>query len=370
MSGYDLYGGKPPHQKVDTSVEAAEAIQPEVNRLHQLVIERISSVGSSTDDELEDALGLPHQTVSARRRELVLKGVLFDSGERRPTKHGKKAIVWTLQAPESALAPEPVARPHSYLRCLPPLPEPEEVKRYKAYLTRLSKWVATELADEKTEYQVGTNVLRGNLIGRGELAFYLDAGWAKRIFSDKGLFTDVGAGFWKVAQLPPEDSPSEPSEWSGPRPGEDITGSAIQRTIDTLSRFDPPNWKSRWLEGDEWMRIHPVVVSALTYAQSRGIEKPLVPLQERAFLESMADEEEALQTIGIWLTNTRAVLEAHGRFQTAIKDRSMAGLYPGDLLLFRDNVIRAVETPHKVSDSFAFTRRLLLERGILHGKKS
>jgi hypothetical protein len=47
-----------------------------------------------TDDELEQATGWRHQTVSARRRELVLLGKVKDSGKRRPTRSGRSATVW------------------------------------------------------------------------------------------------------------------------------------------------------------------------------------------------------------------------------------------------------------------------------------
>ena len=50
-----------------------------------------------TDDELEVRLALLHQTASARRRALVQKGLIVDSGETRPTRSGRKATVWVLR---------------------------------------------------------------------------------------------------------------------------------------------------------------------------------------------------------------------------------------------------------------------------------
>ena len=57
-------------------------------------------VGSEgfTDDELEVRLELLHQTASARRRALVQKGLLVDSGETRPTRSGRQATVWVLRS--------------------------------------------------------------------------------------------------------------------------------------------------------------------------------------------------------------------------------------------------------------------------------
>lgn len=49
-----------------------------------------------TDDQLERALGGLHQTVSAARRGLVLKGLVKDSGRRRMTRTGRPAVVWVL----------------------------------------------------------------------------------------------------------------------------------------------------------------------------------------------------------------------------------------------------------------------------------
>jgi hypothetical protein len=46
-----------------------------------------------TSDELEWLTGWPHQTASARLRELVLTGVAYDSTDRRPTRHGRMAVV-------------------------------------------------------------------------------------------------------------------------------------------------------------------------------------------------------------------------------------------------------------------------------------
>ena len=47
----------------------------------------------STDEEAEDALGLPHQTVSAVRGELVKAGAVVDTDLCRWTRSGKKATV-------------------------------------------------------------------------------------------------------------------------------------------------------------------------------------------------------------------------------------------------------------------------------------
>ena len=63
-------------------------------RVHDLI--RDAGERGSTDEELETAMGLAHQTISARRRGLVRKGFVVDSGRERPTRSGRSAVVWVL----------------------------------------------------------------------------------------------------------------------------------------------------------------------------------------------------------------------------------------------------------------------------------
>lgn len=94
--GYDLYGGTPPHERQsDTSLAAAVSILPHVGTYQRMVYDWIAGQGprGATDDEIELALGLRHQSASARRRELVLLGVLERVGT-RPTRSGRQAVIW------------------------------------------------------------------------------------------------------------------------------------------------------------------------------------------------------------------------------------------------------------------------------------
>ena len=50
--------------------------------------------GAKTCDEVENELKLRHQTASSQIRELVKKGMLEDSEEKRYTRSKRKAIVW------------------------------------------------------------------------------------------------------------------------------------------------------------------------------------------------------------------------------------------------------------------------------------
>ena len=94
-----LYDGLPPHERAsDTSQAAAISMIPRIGTLRRRVYDAIAEVGEHgiTDDALETRLGLRHQTVSARRRELVLLGLLRRVGERR-TSSGRLAAVWTIR---------------------------------------------------------------------------------------------------------------------------------------------------------------------------------------------------------------------------------------------------------------------------------
>jgi hypothetical protein len=90
---YDLYGGLPPHSDGETSLEAAKALLPRVTKLGKKVYARLREA-PSTSKELEAGLGWEHETVSARIRELVLKGRVVWSGEVRKNPSGRNAKVW------------------------------------------------------------------------------------------------------------------------------------------------------------------------------------------------------------------------------------------------------------------------------------
>lgn len=91
---YDLYGGLPPHQKVDTSKNAAMSMLSKAGVIREEVFNAIGD--GSTCDEVEQTLDLKHQTASPRLRELAQTGRIRDSGARRLTRSGRKAIVWVV----------------------------------------------------------------------------------------------------------------------------------------------------------------------------------------------------------------------------------------------------------------------------------
>lgn len=103
---YDLYGGMPPHERVDTSEEAAHRIEPEVNELQRRVLEAIASSGRRgiTDEELVDVLSMNPSTLRPRRRELYVKDyIAYARGEdgepiKRILRSGRPAHVYVVAA--------------------------------------------------------------------------------------------------------------------------------------------------------------------------------------------------------------------------------------------------------------------------------
>lgn len=104
---YDLYGGLPPHVKdSETSKDAAISILPHAKAMRDKIYRMIefAELNGFTVDEIEIETGYPHQTASARVTELLQEGLIEDSGERRLTRHGRKACVWVVtgKAPPKA----------------------------------------------------------------------------------------------------------------------------------------------------------------------------------------------------------------------------------------------------------------------------
>lgn len=79
-----------------TSKAAAVAAQPAAPTAEARVLEVIVAAAAhgATDDEIEKATGLSHQSASARRRGLVLAGKVKDSGTTRLTHFSRRATVW------------------------------------------------------------------------------------------------------------------------------------------------------------------------------------------------------------------------------------------------------------------------------------
>jgi predicted Rossmann fold nucleotide-binding protein DprA/Smf involved in DNA uptake len=85
-----------PYANQSTSKAAAKAIEPHMGRMEQRVFDSIRA-RPKTAREVEEQLGMRAASVTARIRELVLAGRIEDSGEKRDTGSGRKAIVWRVR---------------------------------------------------------------------------------------------------------------------------------------------------------------------------------------------------------------------------------------------------------------------------------
>lgn len=79
-----------------TSREAARRIEPAQIPIRGRVLRHLIERGEAgaTDDEAEAVLGIRALTYTPRRRELVMLGLVRDSGRRRRTGAGRSAVVW------------------------------------------------------------------------------------------------------------------------------------------------------------------------------------------------------------------------------------------------------------------------------------
>jgi hypothetical protein len=101
VSGYDPYGGHAPHVgRSETNLASATFQDASGTRARdELKVLRLAAERGDdglTDDEIEVATGMLHQTASARRRCLELKGCLRATGRKRPTRRQKPAGVYVL----------------------------------------------------------------------------------------------------------------------------------------------------------------------------------------------------------------------------------------------------------------------------------
>jgi len=90
------YPDAPGHRNVETSIAAANALAPKLGRLQRMADSAISEAGlhGLTADELAEPLDMDRWSIQPRTSELKRKGLIRDSGQRRPNCVGKLAIVW------------------------------------------------------------------------------------------------------------------------------------------------------------------------------------------------------------------------------------------------------------------------------------
>jgi len=91
-----IYPDAPGHRRVDTSIAAADALAPKLGRLQRMAQMAIRDAGPDglTADELAAKLQMDRWSIQPRTSELKRKGLICDSGQRRPNATAKRAIVW------------------------------------------------------------------------------------------------------------------------------------------------------------------------------------------------------------------------------------------------------------------------------------
>lgn len=100
LSLFEPYKGQAPRVRgSDTSAVAGDSMQEHLSRLQAQVFEAVRSAKEQglICDEVEELLVLKHQTASARLRELVLKGLIVDSGQRRLTRSRRPAVIYVVK---------------------------------------------------------------------------------------------------------------------------------------------------------------------------------------------------------------------------------------------------------------------------------
>lgn len=90
------YPDAPGRRNVETSIAAANALAPKLGRLQHMAQAAIRDAGAQglTADELAAWLDMDRWSIQPRTSELRRKGLIRDSGQRRPNATGKQAIVW------------------------------------------------------------------------------------------------------------------------------------------------------------------------------------------------------------------------------------------------------------------------------------
>jgi hypothetical protein len=87
---HKLHRGNDP----DTAREAAKSVSRRSGGQRMRVWAALNELGSATDFELADHIGILRSSAAKRRQELCEAGLVLDTGRRRQTDTGTMAIVW------------------------------------------------------------------------------------------------------------------------------------------------------------------------------------------------------------------------------------------------------------------------------------
>ena len=88
-----------PGDAAETQIESAVLVLPASGTQRRWVLDwiRVQGEHGATDEEIQLGLGMNPSTQRPRRVELVEGGWVEDSGERRKTRSGRNAVVWSLK---------------------------------------------------------------------------------------------------------------------------------------------------------------------------------------------------------------------------------------------------------------------------------
>lgn len=221
--------------------------------------------------------------------------------------------------------------------------DPAFVKKYRAYLTRRSKWEAIALCSDPDVAQVSAVHLRDVLAKNGEVRDFLDDKWEKRVLgSDK--FKDIGSGFYALVDPDEEPSPTRP-EWTGRRPGQNFGRDAHQSILASFPHVDAGDLRNdRVLLGGPWDTVADLVVHNLSIMKKRGSESPLAELFDYAWRHTpgTAVDHTDHHALLLWLTIAMADTDAFKRLSAYVKkgeDR------PADILGQEDGRGSPIYTP-------------------------
>lgn len=92
---YNPISGELPHNGVETSVDAAQSMKLPAAVIREQIARYVEAqnLNGATCDEVEIALGISHQTCSARFKDLKDAGRFIQTEDKRPTRSGRNAFV-------------------------------------------------------------------------------------------------------------------------------------------------------------------------------------------------------------------------------------------------------------------------------------
>jgi len=91
----------PTQEHIDTCVFSRDKLAKNKHEYRHKIYSEILLSGGATCDEIEVALNMKHQTASCFISNLKDDELLYDTGDRRMTRYGRKAIVWKACIPFS-----------------------------------------------------------------------------------------------------------------------------------------------------------------------------------------------------------------------------------------------------------------------------